>query len=129
MEDKKHYECWADYQAETEEELVLSFLENEVRTMPKLRILEIVSVENRDVSFAEPTIAFTKERHTRQIREPMAQEAKKQLADSAGSKSAPCEFCGEMEHIWVNCFNLCNFCRAFGHFRKNCPALPSSPSS
>jgi hypothetical protein len=40
----------------------------------------------------------------------------------ARQKSLCCGFCGE-QHIWEECYNLCNFCGGFGHFRKACPDL------
>lgn len=39
--------------------------------------------------------------------------------DGDGDLKLRCGFCGE-EHISAECWNLCNFCVDFGHFRKGC---------
>jgi len=67
----------------THKEAMLPFLENELRTIRTLKVLEIVAINKvPDTSYAEPTIAWLKERHARQIREDREAEAKKKLAGS-----------------------------------------------
>jgi len=107
----------------THEEAMLSFLENDLRTIPTLKVLEVVPYnDNNDISYAEPTFAWLKERHSRQVRQRIDAEAQEKLAESVRAANVHCGFCGE-EHVWAECHNLCNFCGGFGHFRKSCPAL------
>ncbi|KAN0106129.1 hypothetical protein V8E51_009005 [Hyaloscypha variabilis] len=66
----------------THKEAMLPFLENELRTIQTLKVLEIVDINKvPDTSYAEPTIAWLKERHARQIREDREAEAKRKFAD------------------------------------------------
>ncbi|CAG8972055.1 hypothetical protein HYALB_00004919 [Hymenoscyphus albidus] len=34
-----------------------------------------------------------------------------------------CDFCGETNHVWAECHNLCGVCWGFGHFRSSCSLL------
>ena len=112
-----------DIEPATHEEAMLSFLENDIRTIRRLKVLQVVPYNaSKDVSYAEPTIAWLKERHARQVRERMDADVPGKLGEPVGTANVHCGFCGE-EHVWAECHNLCNFCGGFGHFRKSCPAI------
>ncbi|KAE9370758.1 hypothetical protein N431DRAFT_342854 [Stipitochalara longipes BDJ] len=122
-EDSVHCRRWLtpeDISPATHEEAMVSFLENELRTISSLKELQILGSE--DVSFVEPTITWLKDRTARQTRAALDQEAKRRLAESIRAQNLHCGFCGG-EHVWAERHNLCNFCGGFGHFRKSCPAL------
>jgi hypothetical protein len=109
-----------DVEPVTHEQVMISFLENEARTISSLKVLEVSGTP--DVSFAEPTIAWFKERTAQRMREAIEEQGKKELADSVRAQNLHCGFCGE-GHVWAECHNLCNFCGGFGHFRKSCLVL------
>jgi hypothetical protein len=111
-----------DIDPATHEETMLSFLENEARAISSLRVLEVVSTDNSDVTFADPAIAWFKARAASRIREEMVEEEEKRLTDGIRANNIHCGFCAG-EHVWAECWNLCNFCGDFGHFRKMCPDL------
>lgn len=117
-EDTTHEDTWT-IEPTTHEDAILGFLENDLRNIPTLKVLEVPGS-----SFAEPAIAWFKERAARRMREATEECEKKKLTDLAASLKAHGRYCGE-GHIWAECHNLCNFCGGFGHFRKDCQKFSS----
>ncbi len=72
---------------------MLLLLENEIRTIPSLKVVEISG--STDVSFAESTITWLRERNVRRIREALDEEAKKKVAEAVRAHNIRCGFCGE----------------------------------
>lgn len=45
--------------------------------------------------------------------------------DSASFRVSPrveerCHFCGQADHVWAECYNLCGVCGEYGHFKSSC---------
>jgi hypothetical protein len=108
--------------APTFEERLLKLLEKEIRKISSLKILEVLDAEGEKLSLAEPTVMWFKERAAKRAHEKFLANLAEQRATLVRENNLHCGFCGEC-HVWAECYNLCNFCGDFGHFRKECLAL------
>ena len=114
---------------ETTEEGFKPFLVLKIRTLRKLEITEYPTNETPD--FAKAAIARMADRaktrmnarakwedHLRQLKSERDKNLQVEIEVAKDMKPS-CGFCGE-DHIAEECWNLCNFCGEFGHFRKGC---------
>ncbi|KAL2065547.1 hypothetical protein VTL71DRAFT_3217 [Oculimacula yallundae] len=96
-------------------------LEQEIMHIKSLRKLVVTNHCGAVRDFALPTI----DRVARRTKARTTAASKwsahfLKLKNQRGENDEPgCGFCGE-EHISAECWNLCNFCGEFGHFRKGC---------
>lgn len=111
----------------TREDVLKPIFEKELRVIPSLNKLEVVGNvewEREGLEFADETIAWFEDRERHRIlRELEAEKAKQQEKIAGGVETAgevKCDFCEE-GHLWAECWNLCNFCGGYGHFRNHCP--------
>ncbi|KAG0645690.1 hypothetical protein D0Z07_8632 [Hyphodiscus hymeniophilus] len=117
-----------DGRAHNTEQAVLPLLE-EIRSIPSLKKLKVLLHAGSDVAdadFAAPTVQWLAERAVQKSRNARSAELKEQAALVAAA-NLHCGFCGE-GHTWPECYNLCDFCGAFGHFRSSCEAWSQSVS-
>ncbi|PVH82027.1 hypothetical protein DL98DRAFT_621636 [Cadophora sp. DSE1049] len=120
----------------TTEESLRPFLEHEIMQIQSLRVLQVTERNMYDTvtpDFAKPTIARVTDRakartdaatkwdvYFLKLKTERGQKAKLNIANHGESDmKLSCGFCGE-EHVSVECWNLCNYCGEFGHFRKGC---------
>jgi hypothetical protein len=103
---------------------LLHLLEKEIRKISSLKILEVLDAEGEKLSLAEPTVMWFKERAAKRAHEKLLSDLAEQKATMVRENNLHCGFCGE-SRVWAECYNLCNFCGGFGHFRKACLAVTS----
>ena len=120
------------------EDSLRPLLEQEIMQIQTLRDLQVIHRNIRDDAactpkFAEPTITQVSDRtkarnaaatkwdaYILKIKTEREQKATlKETTDIEEGRKPMCGFCGE-EHVSAECWNLCNFCGEFGHFRKGC---------
>ncbi|KAE9370754.1 hypothetical protein N431DRAFT_468776 [Stipitochalara longipes BDJ] len=101
---------------------LLPLLCNEIREIGALKEIAILTGDDMDLDFVEPAVHWFKERTQKWAYNAVEQMRAKLAAEEAAKNKVKltCGFCGE-EHVWVECYNLCNFCGRFGHFRRTCP--------
>jgi hypothetical protein len=116
---------WTGEPLPTFEERFLNLLEKDIRTISSLKVLEVLDAEGEKLSFAEPTMMRFKERAAKRAHERLLANLADKRAAMVRENNLHCGFCGE-GHVWAECYNLCNFCGGFGHFRKTCPAVNSN---
>ncbi|CZR64057.1 uncharacterized protein PAC_13954 [Phialocephala subalpina] len=116
-------------------EEVFSPLLEELKTIDNLKELSIIddSYDSADMglAFADETVKWVTDRAATRKREQREAYAKAKaeeveiarLTIQVREQNVHCGFCGE-GHIWAECWNLCDFCGAFGHFWKACPEGP-----
>jgi hypothetical protein len=110
----------------TRENVLKPIFEKELRGIPSLKKLEVVGNvewEREGLEFADETIAWLEDRERHRILQELRPEKAEQQDKIAGevetAEEVKCDFCGK-HHLWVECWNLCNFCGGYGHFRDSC---------
>lgn len=108
----------------TIEERLLPLLTNEIRSITSLKALEVLDEGGEKHPFAESTVLWFAERAAKRAHEKFVVGIAEREAAMIRQHNVHYGFCGE-GHVWAECYNLCNFCGGFGHFRKTCPAVTS----
>jgi hypothetical protein len=116
---------WTGETPPTFEDRLSHLLEKEVRKIFSLKVLEVLDAEGEKLSCAETTLIWFKERAGKRAHERLLANLAEKRAAMVRENNLHCGFCGE-GHVWAECYNLCNFCGGFGHFRKTCPAVISN---
>jgi hypothetical protein len=109
----------------TFEDRLSQLLEKDIRKISSLKILEVLDAEGKQLTVAELTVIWFKERAAKRGHAGFLADLAEQRSTMVRENSLHCGFCGE-GHVWAECYNLCNFCGGFGHFRKTCPAVLSN---
>jgi hypothetical protein len=110
----------------TFEDRLLHILEKDIRTISSLKVLEVLDAEGEKLTCAEPTLMWFKERAAKRAHQRFLANLAEKKAAMVIENNLHCGFCGE-GHVWAECYNLCNFCGGFGHFRKACTAVVIQP--
>jgi hypothetical protein len=105
-----------------------ALLKNQIRRLPTIKSLEVFDEACNKVFFAELTMQWFKERTVRRAHKKLVADLAEHQAALVRQSNVHCGFCGE-GHIWAECYNLCNFCGGFGHFRKTCSSFVSQQTS
>jgi hypothetical protein len=108
------------------EDALAKFITTEIPKIISLKSLKVYhqkessqgKLEDYVAEFARPTMELIE---TRERKEVMIDQNITQLAQNVKLENLHCGFCGETNHIWPECYNLCSFCGGFGHFIKTCP--------
>jgi hypothetical protein len=122
-----------DNRPRTTKEALLPLLERYFRQIPTLKHLEIFEVQtgsNRVYrhsssayavcgrpEYAISSIEWLSQRGDIEGSNDLVMEAVENQTNHAVR-----EFCGE-NHMWPECYNLCNFCGTYGHFKGSCPSF------
>lgn len=102
-------------------------LEKEVIKIGTLQTLKVYSYlpdaeteAFHTVNFAVPTIKLIHDRYVERknaaTKKPCPSD---EVAEMDDGNVLKCEFCAE-DHVWAECYNLCGFCGAYGHFHWKC---------
>ncbi|CAG8980942.1 hypothetical protein HYALB_00003801 [Hymenoscyphus albidus] len=70
--------------------------------------------------FDEPVVEQTLEKVKKRREEQLERKIQLRTKINTKSKKVQCGFCGEDNHVWGDCFNLCALCGEYGHFRDTC---------
>ncbi|KUJ14235.1 uncharacterized protein LY89DRAFT_736283 [Mollisia scopiformis] len=105
------------------DEALQRFLD-ELRNIVSLQKLVVIDESQQPLQIAKSTMEWFNHRTNERARAEAADRQK--LIPSTKEKvktlETTCKFCGG-EHVWPDCWDLCNFCGVYGHYRSTCPEL------
>ncbi|KAH6715914.1 hypothetical protein BKA61DRAFT_478909, partial [Leptodontidium sp. MPI-SDFR-AT-0119] len=103
------------------EESLKSLLEQGIMRIRSLRRLEVKYIQNETPEFAKPTIGLVAQRAKARAAAATKWDAHMlKLKSARGEGTTPGRDLCSKDRVSAECWNLCNFCGEFGHFRKGC---------
>lgn len=116
-------------QPATMEEAFTKLLRGPISYIGSLRQIKVLRKEYKEyngeyngeydvipVGFAQPVV----QEILQQIQERRAVDNYSHQVVHFNRRKKGCGFCGETNHLWQDCYNLCRTCGEYGHFKNTC---------